>query len=316
MMARMNEETIHNAWHALSIWWFCRTDNRGPYALRENLDQQLAALRYIGSIGKPFEPNVPHHFAFRGADDATYVASGYIAARTAKASGIRHLIAQNMLNTPKYTWGVQDLAKSRALLRLLRSLDDGNFSVILQTRAGLDYLSANPARAKAQLAAVTALMDDIEPHEPASPRIIHVVSWSEATRFADPAVIEESVQISRHALSEYRLLRAKGRVDDMADNPDVETRTEELVNESLAVIRAIEKSIPAPYTPAGLYAMFATGFLPVPHLWECREEFPGAVDWRTRLVHGALRLVDEKGAPLSAAQRIEKARGNMRLAKA
>ena len=27
-MARMNDETIHNAWHALSIWWFCRIDNR------------------------------------------------------------------------------------------------------------------------------------------------------------------------------------------------------------------------------------------------------------------------------------------------
>ena len=194
-MARMNEETIHNAWHALSIWWFCRIDNRGPYSLRENLEQQLAALRYIASVGTPFEPNVPHHFAFRGADDATYVVSGYLAARTAKALGIRTLIAQNMLNTPKYTWGMQDLAKSRALLRLLHGLEDRTFSVVLETRAGLDYLSADPFRAKAQLAAVTALMDDIEPRNPGSPGIIHVVSWTEATRFADPGVIAESVQI-------------------------------------------------------------------------------------------------------------------------
>ncbi len=307
-MARMNEETIHNAWHALSVWWFCQTDNRGPYTLRENLDQMLAALRYIASVGKPFEPNVPHHFAFRGADDVTYVVSGYLAARTAKAAGIRHLIAQNMLNTPKSTWGVQDLAKSRALLRLLRGLQGPDFSVTLQTRAGLDYLSADPFRAKAQLAAVTALMDDIEPRDPASPGIVHVVSWTEATRFADPSVIAESVQISRHALSEYRRLRVKGLVDDMTDDPDVEARTEELVGESRAVVRAIEQSIPDPWTPAGLYGMFAAGFLPVPYLWECRGEFPRAVAWRTRLVRGAVKLIDDKGVPLTVPQRLEKAR--------
>jgi hypothetical protein len=311
-MARMNEETIHNAWHALSIWWFCRTDNRGPYPLRENLDQMLAALRYIASVDKPFEPNVPHHFAFRGADDATYVVSGYIAARFAKAVGVRTLIAQNMLNTPKYTWGVQDLAKSRALLRLLRGLEDRTFTVVLQTRAGLDYLSADPFRAKSQLAAVSALMDDIEPRNADSPQIMHVVSWTEATRFADPAVIAESVQICRHALAEYRGLRRKGLVDDMSESRDVNDRTDELVAESAAVIRAIETSVPDPWTPSGLYRIFAAGFLPVPYLWECREEFPGAIDWRTRLVRGAMRLVDEKGAPLSAAQRVERAIGNLK----
>lgn len=312
-MARMNEETIHNAWHALSIWWFCRTDNRGPYPLRENLNQMLAALRYIASVGTPFEPNVPHHFAFRGADDATYVLSGYIAARAAKAAGVRRLIAQNMLNTPKYTWGVEDLAKSRALLRLLRSLEDSTFTVVLQTRAGLDYLSADPFRAKAQLAAVSALMDDIEPRNDGSPQIMHVVSWTEATRFADPAVIAESVQISRQALAEYRRLRRKGLIDDMTESREVNARTEELVAECRAVIQAIERSIPDAWTASSaLYRMFAAGFLPVPYLWECREELPGAVDWRTRLIKGSVRLVDERGIPLTAAQRIEKALHNLR----
>jgi len=311
-MARMNEQTIHNAWHALSIWWFCQTDNRGPYPLRENLEQMAAALRYIASVGTPFEPNVPHHFAFRGADDATYVVSGYVAARFAKAVGIRCLIAQNMLNTPKYTWGVQDLAKSRALLRLLRELAGADFPVVLETRAGLDSLSVDPFRAKAQLAAVTALMDDIEPRNMDSPGIIHVVSWTEATRFADPAVIAESVQICRQSLSEYRALRRRGLIDDMTEDAEVEARTEELVTEARAVIRAIETSIRDPWTPAGLYRMFAAGFLPVPYLWECRAELPHAVDWHTRLLRGAVRLVDERGVPLTAAQRVEKAVGALR----
>jgi hypothetical protein len=151
-------------------------------------------------------------------------------------------------------------------------------------------------------------MDDIEPHNAESPGIIHVVSWTEATRFADPSVIAESVQITRHALAEYRSLRRQGLIDDMAESPEVRARTEQLVSESRAVIRAIESSIPHPWTPAGLYRIFAAGFLPVPYLWECRDEFPGAIDWRTRLVRGAVRLTDERGVPLSEAQRVEKAR--------
>jgi hypothetical protein len=307
-MARTLERTIHNAWHALSLWWFCRIDNRGPLGLRENLDGQLAALRHAAASGTPYEPNVPHHFAFRGADDATYVVSGYLAARAAKEVGIRTLVAQTMLNTPKSTWGVQDLAKARALLALLRELEDRSFRVVLQPRAGLDYFSADPQRAKAQLAAVTALMDDIEPGDTASPPIVHVVSWSEAVRFADPPVIVESARITRHALAEHRKLRARGMVDDMDRDPEVQARTRELLAESRAVIRAIEESVPDPWSAGGLYTVFAAGFLPVPYLWECRDELAAAVAWRTRSIRGSVRLVDERGVPLTVEERIARAR--------
>ncbi len=310
-MARINDETIHNAWHALSLWWFCRIDNRGPYSLRENLDQMFAALRYIASAGRPFEPNVPHHFAFRGADEASYVVSGYLAARAARELGVRRVIVQNMLNTPKHVWGVQDLARSRVLLRLARGLEDHRFSAALQTRAGLDYLSADPFRAKAQLAAVTALMNDIEPRDPASPQILHVVSWSEATQLADPSVISESVQICRQALVEHRRGAGPSAEDDPAVRGEVERRTEELEAEARAVIRAIETDVPDPFSPAGFYKVFAAGYLPVPHLWECREELPGAVGWRTRLIRGAVRLVDDNGVALTTEQRIQRARRNL-----
>ena len=179
----MYEERIHIAWHALSLWWFCRIDGRGPYSVRENLEQHIETLRYIATTGKPFEANVSHHFAFRGADDVTYVVSAVLAARTAKAAGIRHFVLQNMLNTPKSTWGVQDLAKSRALLRSCGNLEDDRFRVILQPRGGLDYFSPDLDKAKAQLAAVTALMDDIEPQDRHSPPLIHVVSYTEASHW-------------------------------------------------------------------------------------------------------------------------------------
>ncbi len=305
-LARMYEETINIAWHALSLWWFCRMDGRGPYSVRENLRQHVQALRYVAATGKPFEPNVPHHFAFRGADDVTYVVSTVLAAKLAKSLGVRRLIFQNMLNTPKYTWGIQDLAKARVTLRLLRELQDADFQVILQPRGGLDYFSSDLDKARAQLAAVTALMDDIEPHDPASPPIIHVVSFSEGRHLADPPVVAESIQITRHALAQYRRLRARGDVDDMTAHPDVEARTTELLAEARAVIRAIETTMPQPYDAEGLYQVFATGFLPVPDLWECRDEFPLAVQWPTRLVQGSVKVVDEDGVPLPVAERLQR----------
>lgn len=303
-LAEMYERAIHIAWHALSLWWFCRIDGRGPYTLLENLRQHVETLCIIARTGKPFEPNVQHHFAFRGADDVTYVVSAILAAQVAKKMGVRYLILQNMLNTPKTTWGVQDLAKSRAMLQLARELEDGHFRVFLQPRGGLDYFSPDPDKAKAQLAAVTALMDDIEPHNPASPPLIHVVSYSEAFHLADPVEVNESIQITRHALAEYRRLRAKGYVDDMTENSEVKSRTAELVNDAKAVLRAISEAVPNACTPEGLYQIFAKGFLPVPYLSECRDEFPNAVRWQTRIFQGSVKAVSVNGLPLSIENRI------------
>jgi len=305
-LARMYEETINMAWHALSFWWFCRIDGRGPCCVRENLHQHIETLRYVASTGKPFEPNIPHHFAFRGADDVTYVVSSVLAARTAKRLGIRYLVLQNMLNTPKYTWGIQDLAKSRAMLQLVRELEDDRFRVYMQPRGGLDYFSHDLNKARAQLAAVSALMDDIEPHDPTSPPVIHVVSYSEGSHLADPSVVDESIQITRHAIAKYRELRARGRVDDMATHPGVAARTAELLAEARTVLRAIESTVPEPYTADGLYRIFAMGFLPVPYLWECKEEFKEAIRWRTRPVQGGVKIVDELGVPIPAAERMRR----------
>ena len=304
-LAQMYEETINIAWHTFSFWWFSQMDGRGSYSVRENLKQHIETLRFVAGVGKPFEPNVPHHFAFRGADDVTYVVSGVLAARAAKAHGVRCLILQNMLNTPKYTWGVQDLAKSRALLRLARELEDDNFRVFLQPRAGLDYFSHDLEKAKVQLAAVSALMDDIEPHKLDSPPIIHVVSYSEASHLADPPVINESIQITRAAIEECRRLRAHGEVEDMARHPETTRRTEELLDGARAILDTIESVIPNPYTAEGLYQIFAAGFLPVPYLWECRDEFQNAVKWRTRLVKGGVKTVDENGSVIPPAERAQ-----------
>lgn len=306
-LARIYEETTHIAWHALSFWWFCKIDGRGPNTVYQNLREHLDTLRFAAQTNKPFEPNIPHHFAFRGGDDITYVLSAYLAAKTAKLSGVRFLILQIMLNTPKSTWGVQDLAKARALLRLVRDMEDQRFRVILQPRAGLELFSADPEEAKVQLAAATALMADIEPGISDSPEIVHVVSYSEGSRLADPAVINESIQITRKSLEEYPVWQQKGWAPEMTDNAEVNARTDELCSDVRTVLAAIEQSIPEPYTPEGLYRTFAAGFLPAPYLWECRKEFKYASQWPTSLVNGGVKTVDSKGRVVSAQARADTA---------
>ena len=303
-LAEMHEETINIAWHALSLWWFSQIDGRGPNSVLDNLKEHFDTISYIASVNKPCEPNVSHHFAFRSSDDISYVVSSVLAARAAKKMGIKDFILQVMLNVPKYTWGVNDLAKARATLRLVRQLEDADFHVYLQTRAGLDYLSHEPEKAKAQLASVTALMDDIEPHNINSPEIIHVVSYSEGSCLATPQVVEESIRITRWALGSYRLLKNKGDVDDMARNPDVNTRMDYLVEAAAEVLTTIDECIENPYTPEGFYDIFKMGFLPVPQLMYCREEFPEAVKWQTKTRNGCVDIYDN-GKILSPQERMQ-----------
>jgi hypothetical protein len=77
------------------------------------------------------------------------------------------------------------------------------------------------------------------------------------------------------------------------------------------VLGAIETAVPQPYSADGLYRTFAAGFLPVPYLWEGRDEFARAVRWPTRLIRGAVKVVDVDGRPLSATDRLRQTLAEM-----
>jgi hypothetical protein len=299
-LARIHEESLNIAWHALSFWWFSRIDGRGPNGVRQNLQEHVRALEYIATTGKPFEPNIAHHFAFRGGDDLTCVVAAALATRTAARCGVRTVVLQTMLNTPKMLSGIADLAKARATLALVRALSP-QVRVILQPRAGLDYLVVDPLEARAQIAAVTALMDDIEPDNPRSPGIVHVVGYSEATSLATPEVIAESAQITQAALASYRQMRG---LLTQEQQQEVDARTQHLVADARRIVAAIDKGVADACSPEGLHAVLRAGFLAAPHLWEEREEFSPAVRWRTALVDGAVEVVDQSGQPLEVADRI------------
>lgn len=308
-MAEMYERTINIAWHALSLWWFNELDGRGPNPLYTNLKEHIDAFRYIASVGKPIEPNVPHHFAFRGCDDVTYIISEYLAAKMAKKCGAKSFVLQNMLNTPRSTWGVQDLAKSRVMIKLVNELQDENFRIILQTRAGLDYFKPDLEDAKVQLAAVTALMDDIDPQNIYSPEIIHVVSYSEALFLATPDILNDSIKITRTALGQYRRLKKLGMTPNVMTD-EILTRMEFLEKDARQIIRAMEENIPNLYSSEGFYLAFVAGFLPVPELWSNSDEFIHAKCWQTKMTNGGVALVDH-GMLVATDTRINKCISNL-----
>lgn len=291
LMAEIYEKTINISWHALSLWWFNELDGRGSNSLYGNLKEHISTIKYIAKTGKPVETNVPHHFAFRGCDDVTYIVSAYLAAKMTKKCGVKTFILQNMLNTPRSTWGIQDLAKSRAMLSMIRELQDENFRVILQTRAGLDYFKPNIEEAKAQLAAVTAMMDDIDPNNTMSPEIIHVVSYCEALFLATPDILNDSIKITRTALNEYRRLKRANLTPDVMTD-DIIMRTQRLEKAARKIIEAMEENINDLYSPEGLYIAFVAGWLPVPELWSESDEFLHAKCWETKMSNGGIELVD------------------------
>ncbi len=305
-LAKIHERALNISWHALSFWWFDELDGRGHNSLLDNLKEHFEAVRWIVTTGKPVEPNVPHHFAFRGADDITYIISGYLAAKACKKMGVKHLILQNMLNTPKYTTGVQDLAKGRTMLKLVRELEDENFHVSLQSRAGLDYFAPDLEEAKVQLAAVTCLMDDLEPENDNSPEIIHVVNYSEAVRLATPPIIKDSIKITLSALHEYRMARALGKIPNMKYDSEVKEREEALYTEAKDSILMMEKALPNLYTPEGFYKVFVEGFLPVPYLMDQHRKFPKATMWHTAIKNGGIRVVDDDGKVIYTTDRYRK----------
>lgn len=302
-LAIVHERSLNICWHALSFWWFNELDGRGKNTLLENLKEHFEAVRYIVTTGKPVEPNVPHHFAFRGADDVTYIVSGYLAAKAIKRMGAKHMILQNMLNTPKYTWGVQDLAKGRCLIKLVRELEDDKFKVSLQTRGGLDYFAPDLEKAKIQLAAVTCMMDDLEPDNDNSPEIVHVVNYSEAVRLATPTIIKESIKITLAALNQYREARKMGVVPNMKYDRDVQERYNALMYEARTAIKLLEENIHNLYTPEGFEKIFKEGFLAVPYLMDQNHKYPKATMWKTAIKNGGISVVDDDGNIISTEER-------------
>jgi hypothetical protein len=292
--AELATRTLKNAWAAIPLFWYSQLDGRANRSLAEAVQENQAAMAWYGARQIPVEVNEAHHWSLRGAPDSLAVAAFYLAAYNAKKAGVQDYIAQLMLNNPPGTSGIMDLGKALAGLALVARLEDDDFRVYRQVRAGLASLSVKLNVAKGQLAASTALGLALKP------QIIHVVAFCEAEHIATPAQIIESCEIV-HGVLKNTLYDTP----DLAMDPRVIARRDQLIAEAELVLKAIQRlgagATADPFTdPETLAKAVAVGIFDAPQL-KGSSVAPGQI--KTRLWQGACRLWDEKSGQVIEEQK-------------
>ncbi|MDK2930276.1 MAG: hypothetical protein PWR07_407 [Bacillota bacterium] len=282
-MAKMLKETINLAWGAVPLFWYNVLDGRSSRMLEDSIAEAQRAMAWHANNGIPVEVNEAHHWSLRDAPDSVAVAAAYLAAYNAKAAGVRDYVAQFMFNTPPSTSPAMDVAKMLAKLELMSSLEDEGFRIWRQTRTGLLSYPTDLDVAKGQLGSSVLVQMALRPH------IVHVVSFVEADHAATPADIIEAVKIARGAIRQGLL-----GLPDMASDPRVAARKDELVAEARVILDAVrEIARPGcndPWTdPVTLGRAVRIGLLDAPHL-AGNPVARGKVV--TRMVDGACRAWD------------------------
>lgn len=293
--ADMLHKTVNNAWCAIPLFWYSLLDGRSQRPLVESIPEVQRVMRWHGDRGIPLESNESHHWSLRDAPDAVAVAAAYIAAYNAKKAGIKDYIQQLMWNNPPLTSPAMDLAKMLAKLELVESLTGPDFRVWRECRAGLTSMPAGFDRAKGHLAASTFLQMAVQPD------IVHIVGHSEYHHAATAPDIIEGCHVVRGAIQ----LALQG-LPDMAADPAVRARKEELAREARLLLNAIEMLAPTsvkdPLTDAATLARAVhVGLLDAPHLMGNKE---GLGQVAVRFDDGACRAFDRAtGRVLTEVQR-------------
>lgn len=284
--AQVLKDNIDNAWCAVPLFWYSELDKRGPRALREAIIENQQVMAWHGEKNIPVEVNDPHHWSLRDAHDAIGVAAAYIAAYNAKKMGVKDYIAQFMFNVPANISGEKDLGKMLAKIQLIEGLEDENFKVYRQARAGLASFPADLSQAKGQLAASAYLAMAIKPH------IYHVVGFCEAHHAAEAEDVIESCKIVRGIIKNEFL----GSID-LRNDHNVQQRKNELLEDAKIIIESIKSLSPDkedPLTdPDTLVKAVKLGILDAPQL---KNSNVARGELKTRMVSGGLYAYDEESA--------------------
>jgi methylmalonyl-CoA mutase cobalamin-binding subunit len=297
-MAELLVETIHNAWAAIPLFWFSQLDKRGPLDLEEAIAEHQQLMKWHAERNIPVELNEPHHFELRGSSDTVAVADEFISAYNAKKMGVTHYIQTSMTNLPLGETFDMDLAKQLAKREITRSLIDDRFKIYRQARTGLLSYPSNLYAAKGHLAATVMAQMQLKPD------IVHMVAYCEADHAATAEDIIESARIIRHV---FRL--CIHGLPDMARDPVVQQRKDQLISDARELIEAIKKiadeDVDDPLTdPKVLARSIKIGLLDAPML-KGSEIAKGEME--TRIINGASFAIDkETGNALSTRDRIER----------
>lgn len=282
--ARVLQDTIDNAWCAVPLFWYSELDRRGPRTLKEAITENQRVMAWHGERNIPVEVNDPHHWSLRDAHDAIGVADAYLAAYNAKRMGVKDYIAQFMFNVPAYISAENDLGKMLAKIELIEGLQDENFNIYRQARAGLASFPTDLYQAKGQLAASAYLAMAIEPH------IYHVVGFCEAHHAAEADDVIESCKIVRGIIKNDFL----GHID-LTKDANVQDRKRELIREAEIIldgIKSLGSGVEDPLSdPDTLVRAVKSGILDAPHL---KGNSIAKGELKTRMVKSALFAYDEK----------------------
>lgn len=301
--AHLLKETINIAWGAVPLMWYSKLDGRSqrslPVAIRENQE----AMRTYASLGVPLEVNESHQWSLRDAPDSVAAATFYLAAYNAKKAGVRHYIAQYMLNTPPGISPQADLAKMLAKAELIQELEGENFTVFAQTRGGLAHFSVDLNIAKGQLGASTFLGLFLKP------QIIHVVGFCEADHLAHPEEVIESAQIVEGVIKDALFGLPKIEIDPViAENKERIKKEAKLILEAIKRIGEKEED---PWASSLVLAQAVEeGILDAPHLLGNPHAL-GKV--KTRVIDGFLRIVNERGEIIKEEERVNSILQRLRL---
>lgn len=294
-MAETLKNTINNAWCAVPLCWYNELDGRGTRSIEVSVAEAQQLMKWHAERNIPVEANEPHHWALRDAHDVMSVVMAYVSAYNAKKMGVKNYISQFMMNVPNTLSFSMDLARVLAMRDLVESLEDENFRVFRQTRAGLPFLCADYDVAKGQLAASTMLQMSLEPH------IIHVVGFCEADHAASAKEVIESCRIVRGVIRNS----LTGNVD-MAQDSAVMQRKMQLLSEAHYLIDYMKRTYKDFQDPLANPVVIADcikrGVLDAPHILK-NQKFIG--DLETRVVNGKCVAIDRAtGKEISEEERL------------
>jgi methylmalonyl-CoA mutase cobalamin-binding subunit len=294
--AQLLKDTINNAWCATPLLWYSELDGRSKRPLEKAITENQKNHRWHAKNDIPVEINESHQWSLRSAHDTIAVAMAYLSAYNAKKAGVRHYIAQYMLNTPLGTSPKMDLAKMLAKIELIESLHNHYFVSLRQVRPGLFSYPPDLDLGKGQLASsiYTSMM--------LKPNIVHVVGFCEANHTATADDIIESCKITRRVIYDCLL----GTLNPL-DDKEVLTRKNELVKEAqrlIATIRSLgdESSIDPLIEPVTYVRAIRKGVLDAPDL---RNNPIAKGLLRTKMIDGAcLAIHPDTGNPIDENTRL------------
>lgn len=274
--AQMLVDTIDNAWTAVPLCWYNELDGRGTRPLEASMEEAKRLIRWHAERNIPVEINEPHHWGLRDAHDVIPVVMAYISACNAKKLGVKNYVSQYMFNNPNGLSFSMDLARVLAMMEMVEGLQDDNFRVYRETRAGLALFHADEAVAKGQLAASTFMQMTVRPH------IVHVVGFCEADHAAKPEEVIESCKIVkgviRHTMADHFSIEK-----DMA----IMQRKEELLRDAEVLLDFIREEYPGVSDPltdtAVLCDCIRKGYIDAVHIIK-NEKYQGKL--KTRIVDG------------------------------